>query len=96
MKCKPIKEGFKFYAICDSTTGFVYFFLPNGLKDTHKRTVVDSVMRLMKELPDRNIPSNHGKKRMYVVVTNNYFTCSSTLVKLREEGMGAFGTARAT
>ena len=53
MKCKPIKEGFKFYAIYDYTTGFVYFFLPDGMKDKYKGTVVDSVVRLMKELPDR-------------------------------------------
>jgi len=32
MKCKPIKEGFKFYAICDSSTGFVYHFIPDGLR----------------------------------------------------------------
>ena len=62
MKFKPIKEGFKFYAIYDSTTGFVYFFLPDDMKDKHKGTIVDSVVRLVKELPDRNIPSNRGKE----------------------------------
>ena len=62
MKCKPIKEGFKFYALCDSTTGFVYCFIPDGMKDKHKGTVVDSIVRLVEQLPDRNIPFNDGKK----------------------------------
>ena len=96
MKCKPIKEGFKFYALCDSTTGFVYFFIPDGMKDKHKGTVVDSIVRLVEQLPDRNIPSNDGKKRTYVVVMDNYFTYSSTLVRFREAGVRAFGTTRAT
>jgi hypothetical protein len=33
MKKKPIKEGYKFYALCDASTGFVYCFVPDGLRE---------------------------------------------------------------
>ena len=30
MKNKPISEGYKFFAIVDARTGFVYHFVPGG------------------------------------------------------------------
>ena len=41
MKKKPIKEGYKFYAICDASTGFIYFILPDGLTEKKKRTTAE-------------------------------------------------------
>lgn len=89
MRCKPIKEGFMFYALCDSTTGFVYYFIPDGLKVKYKGIVVDSVVEMVKTLPDKD-------NKIYVVVMDNYFTYGSTLKRCREKGVGLFGTARAT
>lgn len=93
---KPIKEGFKYYVIYDSTTGFVLHFMPNRYKDKHKGTVVDCVMQMVKILPDRKILSTCGKKQIYVVAMNNYFTYGKTFFRCREEGVGMFGTARVT
>ena len=36
MKKKPIKEGYKFFALCDAHTGFVYYFMPSGLREKKK------------------------------------------------------------
>lgn len=30
MKKKPIKEGYKFFALCNQETGFVFDFFPDG------------------------------------------------------------------
>ena len=38
MKCKPIREGFKFYAMCCAQSGYCFFFFPDGLKDKKKRS----------------------------------------------------------
>ena len=92
MKCKPIKEGFKFYAICDSSTGFVYHFIPDGLRDKQKGTIVDSVLKMVRTLPNRRSAGN--RKRTYVIAMDNYFTYAKTMVGCRAEGVGAFGTAR--
>ena len=50
MKNKPIKEGFKFFALCDATTGFVYAFKPSGRLEENKITAM--VIALTKSLPD--------------------------------------------
>ena len=36
MKKKPIKEGYKFFALCKACTGFVYYFMPLGLNEKKK------------------------------------------------------------
>ena len=51
MKKKPIKEGFKFFAMCDSHNGFVYYFLPSGLNEKKKRTIAETVVKMAKRLP---------------------------------------------
>lgn len=96
MRCKPIKEGLKFCAICDSTTGFVYHFIPDGLKDKDKGTVVDCVMWMVKTLPDTKIESNRGTKGHILLLYTVILHMAQTLVRYREESAGVFGTARAT
>ena len=36
MNKKPIEEGYKFFALCDAQTGFVYYFMPSGLREEKK------------------------------------------------------------
>lgn len=45
MKHKPIKEGFKFFAICCAQSGYVYSFFPDGRKE--KNTILDSIQKLI-------------------------------------------------
>ena len=33
IKEKPIKERFKFLAIYDTVTGFIFYFIPDGLQE---------------------------------------------------------------
>ena len=44
MKKKPIKEGFKFYAMVCAMSGYCFFFFPDGLKEKKKRGVADAVV----------------------------------------------------
>ena len=44
MKKKPIKEGFKFYAMGCDLSGHCFFFFPEGLKIKKKRGIADAVM----------------------------------------------------
>ena len=100
MKKKPIKEGFKYFSLCDSDTGFVWHFVPDGRSDDKKLKgdTVECCVNLVQTLPHRKTKhtlDNNKRTLQYVVVMDNYFTMSRTLLRLREEGVGACGTARA-
>ena len=88
MKKKPIKEGYKFFALCDAQTGFVYYFMPSGLREQRKRTIVESVTKIIKKIPERG-------DRQYVVTMDNYFTSHGTMRSLRKHNLAGLGTARA-
>ena len=87
MKCKPIKEGFKFYAMCDAGTGFIYFFLPDGLKEKKKKTIAEKVAQMVRRLPQR-------KEKQYIAVMDNYFTWPKTIIGNRKLGVATMGTAQ--
>ena len=87
MKKKPIKEAFKFYAMCCATSGWCYFFFPDGLRDKKKKKIHKSVIWSVCHLPDR-------KNKQYVVVMDNYFTLTKTMIGTRKCGVAAMGTAR--
>ena len=63
MKNKPIKEGYKFFALCDNATGFVYDFLPDGRYE--KTTTYGTVINLVGSLPEQG-------SRAYVIGMDNY------------------------
>jgi hypothetical protein len=85
IKNKPIKEGFKFFSICDASAGYVWNFIPDGR--LVKWTIADIVLTLTKSLPRR-------QELHYVVAMDNYFTYSKILSGMRDEGVGCIGTAR--
>jgi hypothetical protein len=85
MKNKPIKEGYKFFAICDSSTGYVWDLIPDGR--LVKTTIADTVLELVKSLPGRG-------DLKYVVGMDNYFTYPKILEGMRALGVGCTGTAR--
>ena len=87
MKKKPIKEGFKFFAMVCSYSGWCYFFFPDGLREKKKRGIAAGVKFLVRHLPDR-------KNKQYVVIMDNYFTLVKTMIATRECGVAAMGTAR--
>ena len=80
MKKKPIKEGFKFYAMVCTWSGYCLFFFPNGLKVKKKRGIVDAVVFMVHHLPDK-------KNTQYVVVMDNYFTLVKTMIGTRKCGV---------
>ncbi|OEU15430.1 hypothetical protein FRACYDRAFT_261679 [Fragilariopsis cylindrus CCMP1102] len=64
MRCKPIPQGYKFYVMCCATSGFSFFFFPDGLKDNKKRKIHEGVVWCVRHLPDR-------KKKQNVVGTSS-------------------------
>ena len=44
IKKKPIKEGFKFYAMVYTLSGYCFFFFPDVLKEKKKRGIADVVV----------------------------------------------------
>lgn len=85
MRAKPIKEGFKFIAICDAKTGYIYSFFPSGRMENNH--VKDMVVRLVRTLPFRDTLK-------YIIVMDNFFTVPSAIKAMRDEGVGFIGTAR--
>ena len=86
MKKKPIKEGFKFFAMCDASNGFVYYFLLSRLNEKKKRTIADTVVKMDKRLPG-------WRRKQYVITMDNYFTNRSTMKGLQKKGVAGLGTA---
>ena len=88
MKKKLIKEGYKFFALCDASTGFVYYFMPLRLNEKKKKIVVDSVTKIIKKIPMRST-------KQYIVTMDNYFTSHKTMRSLCKHNLARLGTARA-
>ena len=83
-----MKEGFNFYAMCCATSGWCYFFFPDGLRNKKKKKIHESVIWFVQHLQDR-------KNKQHVVVMDNYFTLTKTMIRNRKCGVAAMGTARA-
>jgi len=86
MKNKPIGEGYKFFAICDATTGYVFDFLPDGRAEKG-RTILKYVTDLVDSIPRRDT-------KKYVVAMDNYFTTPNVMEATRERNVGVVWTAR--
>ena len=82
---KPIKEGFNFFSLSDTSTGYVYSFIPSGRTDKVK--ISNMVVALGKELPDR-------LNKKYMITMDNYFTVPDAITGMRDEGIGMVGTSR--
>lgn len=85
MKRKPDKEGYKFFALACSLSGYCYSFFPSGRQD--KTTTKESVEKLVSSLPRRD----HLK---YVLVMDNFFNQPTTIEMIRGYGVGSIGTVR--
>eukprot|EP00977_Amphora_coffeiformis_P010453 scaffold2444_cov88-Amphora_coffeaeformis.AAC.1 len=64
MKGKPIKEGYKFWALYDAETGYIFDFIPDGRLES--RTIHDTVISLAFMIPV-SVADN------YVIAMDNYF-----------------------
>ena len=49
-KQKPIKEGFKYYALVYPYRSWCYFFFPDGLKEKKKRGTAGAVVFMLHHL----------------------------------------------
>lgn len=83
MKKKPIKEGYKFFYLCNAYTGFCYVTYPNGLKD-NTGGIWEQVVNFVQFLPS-------SKTKHYVAMMDSYFTCPKNIVKLAPQGVASVG-----
>jgi hypothetical protein len=105
MRGKPIKEGYKIWAIACSATGFCHNFLyASRQKDKFDNTSGKRINNhSVKGVPDTvSVVTQLAKdtldlrsKTPNAIVMDNYFTWPKVMLALREIGVGAFGTARA-
>ena len=87
MKSKPIREGYKFFAIACSQSTFVWHLLPYGRMNT-KVGIVDTVKALVNSVPDKD-------KRMYLLAMDNYFTYDRAVDYCVDNNIKVVGTAKA-
>ena len=85
MKHKPIKEGYKFFALCDKETGLVFSFFPDGRLQSS--TIAGIVGKLVDKLPE---PDRYN----YILGMDNYFTTDRVLCDVNRKRIGFIGTAR--
>ena len=85
MRHKPIKEGYKFFAMCCTQSGYIFAFFPDGRLET--APIVNCVNKLVNTLPSRDV-------RRYVIAMDNYFTTSNVMEQTRLKNVGVVGTAR--
>ena len=86
MRGKPIREGYKYFSLCDAATKFIWRMFPYGRVST-KCGIIKTVTDLVKTLPDR------GNKQ-YVAAMDNYFTYDSAINKCVDAGVHVCGTAK--
>jgi hypothetical protein len=86
---KPDKEGFKFFAMCCTITGFsIYNFIPpDGRLNREKNKILKAVEYLLSTLPRR-------KSLKYLLGMDNYFTQLVVVSMTRGLNVGLVGTAR--
>ena len=89
MKGKPIRSGFKFFAICDSETKFVWKMLPYGRKST-KCGIIATVTNLVNSLPKF---AQRGQ-RHYICAMDNYFTYHRVIENCVKSGVHVVGTVK--
>ena len=87
MRGKPIREGYKFFALCDAESKFIWRIFPYGRVST-KCGIITTVVDLVKSLPDRGI-------KHYVCAMDNYFTYDSAINKCVDAHVHVCGTAKA-
>ncbi len=76
MKNKPIKKGFKFWAISCPVSGFVYQFIPSGRLENDKiYDVVNNMADALLAMDTREDTEDTN----YVLVMDNYFTLARAI-----------------
>lgn len=92
IKGKPIRFGYKNWALC-SSTGYMYAFdvyVGKSHDDSHSKELGAGGDVVMKLLGKANVPSNLG----YKVFFDNYFTSYRLIDHLSSKGICATGTVR--
>ena len=95
IKTKPIGEGYKVIALACATTGYVYSMTPDGRLGSGEVDTTQGggkIAAMVTHLTNQ-LPPPHGFK--YTLAMDNYFTTPATMKALRDNDIGAFGTARA-
>lgn len=96
MKNKPINEGFKFWGLCDSKSGYLINFTPagrtKGAVDEYPLLLGSKILSFLIFLlqPIRDSPP----PARITLVMDNYFTTSKVNELIRDYGIGLIGTVK--
>lgn len=86
MRGKPIREGYKFFSLCDAQSKFIWRMFPYG-RVSHKHGIIKTVVDLVTSLPDRGV-------KQYVCAMDNYFTWDGAINKCVDAHVHVCGTAK--
>lgn len=105
LKGKPISEGFKFFCISDSRTGYIHYFVPDGRvvnnSNPERNEYVSSatiskicamILFLIARL--KLVELNQQNNLNFLIAMDNYFTYPKVMSELRARNIGVLGTAR--
>ena len=94
MTNKPIKQGYKMWALCDR--GYLYTFMWNsrvlGIGELQKHRDLTPTGSMVLQLAKRLHPLQDSNT--YTIYLDNYFTSIKLFKELRQQGYGACGTTR--
>jgi len=102
IKNKPVNQGYKLFAMCDSNTGYVCYFTPdgriankNGTNEFSQANAEGGKLYHMFMLLFDNVLKEHvSKDHRFVIFIDNYFSYPNTISAFRKLGVGIAGTAR--
>lgn len=93
MPNKPIKQGYKLFAIADQ--GYILYWMwasrHKSLVEVHKQADLTVTGSMVLQLVQQGLPPCRNQ---YTVYLDNYFTTIPLFHRLRELGFGACGTTR--
>jgi len=95
IKNKPTPEGYKWFVLADSKTGYLLFFSPAGRlssqNEYRSQQSNDKTRGLVRFLIREGLGDEAEGS---VIVLDNYFTSQTLCSALRADGVGVFGTSR--
>lgn len=102
IKAKPIGEGYKLYALCDSKTGFVFSFTPDGRisgnqggnEFSQSNADGGKLYHMVLFLHERVLAPHESTSFKFVVFMDNFFTYPKIIAELKGKGVAVVGTAR--
>ena len=105
MKGKTINEGYKFFCISDSNTGYVHYFIPDGrvasnssssnMNEYQRSPDTSKLLAMIKLLIEKiGLKKLTGARNTnFLIGIDSDFTFSRVMQEIRNKGIGTVGTS---